>query len=144
MTLKMVEPNQTLQIRQSLPNNHHAAGPITNTGLLRRRHRRTVNPTFVTARASDPPKRRRDARERYKGYSFVFATDCYHNEDVTFGRGTANSVSYIKPLIRQEQHDSLRPVRLPYFFTGFQWTDENDQPQTVGRFNLDVMSTKMK
>lgn len=143
-TLKMAEPSHDSRdprprreearrdTRSTSPASANTSREASSPERLHQRRTTAANTTASALRPHPPnPERRRDARERYKGYSFVFATDCYHNEDKIFGRGIVNSVSYIKPLINQHQHDSLPPVKLPYFFTGFTWTDENNESRAV-------------
>lgn len=88
--------------------------------------RRSQNGSRPQAMPQNPgPLRRRDPRERYQGFTFVFSTDAYHDESRTFNLGIERSVTYLKPMVRGETKDSLPPMKLPYFFTGFTWRDED-------------------
>jgi len=68
-----------------------------------------------------------DTRSNYKGFSFVFATDAYHSRETVYGKGPGNNISYLKPIHEGQTVDALPPIRLPYFFTGFHWTDIDGQ-----------------
>lgn len=88
--------------------------------------------TSVSSRSSGqflPPPI--DKRQQYPGFSFVFATDANHSKETVYESGPDNSMKYLKP-IHQGQTDSLPPVRLPYFFTGFDWIDVDGQNCVVG------------
>jgi len=72
-----------------------------------------------------------DTRQQYKGFPFIFATDAYHCTETVYGNENGDCIRYLKPIHRGQRMDSLPPIRLPYFFTGFSWTDVDGQQCSV-------------
>jgi hypothetical protein len=72
-----------------------------------------------------------DTRQQYKGFPFVFATDAYHCTETVYGDENGDCVRYLKPIHQGQRMDHLPPIRLPYFFTGFQWKNVDGQQCSV-------------
>lgn len=78
-----------------------------------------------------PPTPPVDTRQQYKGSPFVFETDAYHCTETIYGNESGDCIRYLKPIHRVRRTDSLPPIRLPYFFTGFSWRDVDGQQCSV-------------
>jgi hypothetical protein len=90
--------------------------------------------SFVGSRNGSSPFRPPppvDARQRYEGFPFIFATDAYHCTRIVYGNENGDCIRYLKPIHRGQRMDSLPPIRLPYFFTGFNWKDVDGQQCSV-------------
>ena len=72
-----------------------------------------------------------DTRQHYKGFPFIFETDVYHSTETVYGNEDGDCIRYLKPIHRGQRMDSLPPIRLPYFFTGFSWKDVDGQQCSV-------------
>jgi hypothetical protein len=70
-----------------------------------------------------------DTRQKYKGFSFVFATDDRHDTETVYGNGYEDCIHYLKPT---RMDDSSYPPVMPYFFIGFDWKDVDGQQCAVG------------
>lgn len=82
----------------------------------------------TTSQFRPPPV---DTRRQYKGFSFIFATDAQHARETVYGDETGGCIHYLKPTHQGETIDHLPPVRLPYFFTGFDWKDVDGKQCSV-------------
>lgn len=89
--------------------------------------------TFIGSRAGSTPFRPPpvDTRQHYKGFRFIFATDVYHCTETVYGNENGDCIRYLKPIHRGQSMDSLPPIRLPLFFTGFDWSDVDGQQCSV-------------
>lgn len=77
-----------------------------------------------------------DTRSRYPGFDFVFSTDAYHYRETVHGTEPGDLISYLKPSYEGQTIESSLPLRLPYFFTGFEWTDFDGKTCTVSAFEV--------
>lgn len=81
------------------------------------------------------PAARPDARQIYKGYTFVFSTDAYHDETRVYQRNgdasASNSIRYLKPLVVGHRIDHLPPLKLPFYLVAISWTDSEGKERMV-------------
>lgn len=100
-----------------------------------------TGPPAAVRAANDPlavetvplPAARPDARQIYKGYTFVFSTDAYHDETRVYRRNghVSNSIRYLKPLVVGHRIDHLPPLKLPFYLVAISWTDSEGKERMV-------------
>ena len=56
-----------------------------------------------------------------KDFLSFFATDAYHGTGTVYGNENGDRIRYLKPIHRGQKMHPPPPIRLPYFFTGFDW-----------------------
>jgi hypothetical protein len=107
------------------PDSHSCSGTSSSSGYVAASAFASSTEASSVSSSSHLPA---DARQKYEGFQFVFATDDQHDPKTVHGNGHEDCIRYLKPI---RMDNFLSPHVRSYFFTGFDWKDVDGQQCAV-------------